>query len=393
MMVRNGHSVERVARRAGKRVMEGVMNSLNSFRNGFLVMAVAGALALLPVPAEASSIIGALDFDGTEEVLEDLSGEQAYRLREVKGSGDGDGVCESGETCEAILLGTMDSFDMVVTTKLEVGDIFAGVYEAEQVNSTQVGAGQAFEVTGAFLLVINAITDTDATISVATADSETPALVIPVEDFTFISASDAFGSAAARTLWEAIIGVDADNSGEGGIDGNALPDDAMLLLYESTTTNADFNDTTDTAFSTATDGDLLFVLGTGDSAYGNSVEANTTWLSTGTPEDPAQLVGASEERVIGSFSFGLNVLLIGSIVDFAIGLVSNIGDSGLGSVNFVVDGSNVLTPNNNLAFPVEDEGDILFRAIRIPEPATLGLMGIGLLLLGGMAGLRRRRAS
>lgn len=133
-----------------------------------------------------------------------------------------------------------------------------------------------------------------------------------------------------------------------------------------------------------TDGDLLFSLGfTGD--------ADENWQAFGAPEDTTSLATLSENGTYGFFNYFLGVIDNTLPGDF--GLVCGTGGPGDGCVEFIGSGSihGLLdTAGNRVTnYDVKTDADIGGRFARIPEPASIALMGAGLLGIGATA--RRRK--
>jgi len=184
----------------------------------------------------------------------------------------------------------------------------------------------------------------------------------------------------------------------GGIPG------VMITLYEDKTVadggNGDnvaiFNcggGNLGTCLSSVTDGTKILELGM------TGTDLDEYWSSLDTPLSP-DLTGQLTSAEFGEFNFGLSVLFstIGQYADSTpVEPTSPTFGDGFGNDATQWGGSgavkgacrNITAGVCTQAVPLADAtGDVDLSASRIPEPATLGLLGLGLL---GMAGLRRRK--
>lgn len=104
----------------------------------------------------------------------------------------------------------------------------------------------------------------------------------------------------------------------------------------------------------------------------------------GTPGNPA----------LGSFGFGLLDVTGGAAAYFADSNGVEDGNGGLAdfSLNssFQYDGANICA--NNVCYPISGQGGLLGNSVSVPEPGTIGMLGLGLGFLG-LALHRRRKES
>lgn len=127
------------------------------------------------------------------------------------------------------------------------------------------------------------------------------------------------------------------------------------------------------------DGTLILTLG--DSA----TELDEAWIASDATDNTGALANVPPSVAVGNFQFQLDVLqsLIGEF-----GLQPAFFQDGISDdqIAWLGSGSVLGTQGVNTPYDVTDDADL--QASAIPEPATLGLMGAGLLALAGFA--RRR---
>jgi hypothetical protein len=137
-----------------------------------------------------------------------------------------------------------------------------------------------------------------------------------------------------------------------------------------------------TCEASVTDGTLILSLGF-------SGDADEGWKSFNTPENALGIQNEAAAKKFGSFNYALGVLqsTIGQFSEDQTPVpgISNGFDNGL--VQWIGSGD-VLGGSGYQPYTSTSDADL--EANRIPEPATLALLGLGLL---GMAGLRRRKSA
>jgi hypothetical protein len=156
----------------------------------------------------------------------------------------------------------------------------------------------------------------------------------------------------------------------------------MIVFFEDPTPDYDRTGTIATGEATATDGTKILELGfTGDADEG--------WDAFGAPYDPSVFTTIPLGGGVGSFNFDVGILYNALFQNW--GQVACFGSSNCGTGDGLVDfhgqGGLLGTSGSTTAFDVFDNVDMTFRPL--PEPASLGLFGLGLLGLGAVA--RRRR--
>lgn len=187
-------------------------------------------------------------------------------------------------------------------------------------------------------------------------------------------------------------------NGPDGLPGT--PDDypagTMIAFYEDPVDNVIFGGPTCTSTApggnceqNVTDGTLILAIGF-DDALGDT-EKDEAWLAFNSPEDPSSAENFSSSTVLGAFNFQLATLFS------AIGDFENNKDvfftvpGGDGKIAWLGSGSILGTSDLNTPYDVSDDTQVTAEAI--PEPGTLGLMGVGLVALAGMARRRLRKAA
>lgn len=170
-----------------------------------------------------------------------------------------------------------------------------------------------------------------------------------------------------------------------------LPAGAMVAFYEDNVDNVFLGGANCTTAGPGgdceagvIDGTLVLVLG--DSA----TEEDEAWVATNSSERPSDLQNVPPSTALGNFQFQLDVLfsLIGEFGLQDAFIVDGVGDD---KIAWVGSGSVLGTQGVNTPYDVSDDADL--QASAIPEPGTLGLMGVGLVALAGMARRRLRKAA
>lgn len=298
------------------------MKSARTF--GKLLLAAATSVMLGAGIAQAAPLSSYLE--PGQNVVEDDSNEYIFRLNPTTGQ-----------------------YTLVLAGPIQTNDLLVQILDFPIINGTNIdSAGD--ELTG---IAIQVVTSVSAPPTIE--DPDGPGGPIPpyqAVDLTF--------GAATATQWDSLTGIDI----------TALPFDEtglVALLYYDEANNLDvFTDAFPApAVADATDGTLTFGLGLTGGATFVSATNVPLLIDTFLPS-AGEVPGVT---IYGTFNY-----LLSTIFENIDGNVSAVTGSG----------NNLVTDRANIAAVIDDT-QASFVITQVPEPATVALLGIALLGLGGLA--------
>jgi hypothetical protein len=325
-------------------------------RDGLLATVAAGAFVIAmgsAKPVLAASLIDGAFSSGENNLITD----------------------ESGET----------SIDTNANSLLDTGDALIGALDFFTVSNPTLGTtviqSGAMEYTAYFQIGVAASadtgTDTDAGISTTTYD---------IYDFNLAPLGASF--------WTSKL-TDANNDGFWDVDPTVDLSKVVAIIYEDSgaITNFDRTGSAATELADASDGTIKAIL-TLDPASGDF------WIASG-PQVLAAFGDFILNTDLGDFFFGLTIAYEDFGPDFLDAVTitsidgSNTYEPALPTTVFAFGDGDLIARGAPSAtgFAVYDKVDVTVFPVRVPEPASLGMLGVGLIALGIGARRRRRRSN
>jgi len=317
-----------------------------ALRTASVVALSLGAVQLAHAGPIDSMLVGGIN------TIEDRSGEIVFEC---------DPSLTAGSQCTQRDIG--DTVRLTPDPVTGVFDIFVGVLDFENINGVAVGANR--QLTGLF--------------------------AVKFDGTTGLGGSVVINEPVGPDIFEEIFGIDLTTDvplDEGSAD-DVL---AVFFQHNDRVAQGELSDTTDDDFDNAVDaaklGDLAAVVGLvedDDFFDAQILNANAGIVGGGTAGDQTQLF---------NLAFGLSFQHFGFTGEFVPGAIAV--DRLRDGVQIFADvggtGSNTKAAGQEVDTDVFHIGnDIQAQFQRIPEPGTLGLLGLGLLAAGAAA--RRSRAA
>lgn len=244
---------------------------------------------------------------------------------------------------------------------LDVDDTLRGTFEIDSVTDQSGGGGQVAYGTGSANNELSGIFE------------------IVVTSKVFVSNGIDGAAGTGDDVFNYTFGAYAPFQGEFGLSGST-----MVVFFEDATPDYTRTGTIAAAEASATaDAKVLEIGFTGD--------ADESW-SAQAIQDPSLGATVAQGTGLGVFNFSLGFLvntLFNANIEVFAGCNPLCPGDGLVDIN--ASGGVSGTLGSTTEYDIFDNVDLVFRPVQIPEPGTIGMLGMGLLGLGFFLRTRQRK--